>query len=336
VKTLSGLLSDIRPDVVQSFDSKLGMLLPLASRKLRDLAVVRTINGRGWIYSSDSPQALALRPVYRALQWMGAPFVSATVFEIKEDEAFFRRHNLLRGGRSFHVPGAGIDVEGFEQALSAAAPAEQLRREFRLAPYKIVICVTRMTRQKGIPNLLKAAAIVNQQRDDIRFLLVGPRESEGPLAVSEAEIARHAPYVIATGPRPDIPALLRLADVFAFPTEYREGVPRVLLEAALAGVPIVTAGIAGCSDVVQDGWNGRIVPPCSPSAMATTILEVLDRRESARMMAARAREAVREHFSLSLVVAQQAAIYRELLSAPRRGRGQRDRARGERAAAVPL
>jgi glycosyltransferase involved in cell wall biosynthesis len=320
LNALTHLLAGIQPDVVQSFDSKLSLLLPLAARKAGDTAVIRTINGRGWIYSSKAPLAMALRPVYRILHWMGAPFVSATVFEIREDQAFFQRHNLLRGGRSLQVPGAGVDVEGFELALSGAAPAVQLRQELGLGDAPVVICVTRMTRQKGIPSLLKAAAIVNQKRPDVRFLLVGPRESEGPLAISEAEIARHAPYVIATGLRPDVPAMLRLADVFAFPTEYREGVPRVLLEAALAGVPIVTTGIAGCRDVVRDGWNGLIAPPHAPSVLAAKIIEMLEHPQAALIMATRAREVVRSGFSLSLVVAQQAALYRELLS--NRSRGQ--------------
>jgi glycosyltransferase involved in cell wall biosynthesis len=126
---------------------------------------------------------------------------------------------------------------------------------------------------------------------------------------------------MATGPRPDVPALLRLAEVFAFPTEYREGVPRVLLEAALAGVPIVTTGIAGCSDVVRDGWNGLIAPPHAPAAMAAKIVAMLEHRELAQTMAARARDVVKEGFGLSLVVAQQAALYRDLVNDGGSGRG---------------
>jgi glycosyltransferase involved in cell wall biosynthesis len=170
-----------------------------------------------------------------------------------------------------------------------------------------------MTRQKGIPTLLKAAALVYRQRPDVRFLLVGPRQSEGPLAISEAEIARHSPYVIATGPRSDVPALLRLADMFVFPTEYREGVPRVLLEAALAGLPIVTTGIAGCGDVIQDGWSGRIAPIHDPAALAERILLTMAQPQLARVMAERAETHVRQTFGLRSVVAAQAILYRELL-----------------------
>jgi glycosyltransferase involved in cell wall biosynthesis len=170
-----------------------------------------------------------------------------------------------------------------------------------------------MTRQKGIPALLEAAAKVHEMRPDVRFLLVGPRESEGPLAVTEAEIQLHAPYVKAIGMRPDVPALLALANVFAFPTEYREGVPRVLLEASLAGVPIVSTSMPGCCDVVRDGQSGFLVPPRAPRMLAERIVDLLSDREKARTMAGRAGERVRKEFALETVVARQAALYRELI-----------------------
>ena len=96
-------------------------------------------------------------------------------------------------------------------------------RELGLGTSPVIITVTRMTRHKGIPTLLKAAALVHRVRPDVKFLLVGPRESEGPLAVTQAEIDQHAPYVVATGPRSDVPALLRLADAFCVPDGVSRG-----------------------------------------------------------------------------------------------------------------
>jgi glycosyltransferase involved in cell wall biosynthesis len=181
---------------------------------------------------------------------------------------------------------------------------------------EVVITVTRLTRQKGIPALLQAAALVHRVRPTVRFLLVGPRESEGPLAVTQEEIDRHAPYVVAVGPRSDIPSLLKASDVFAFPTEYREGVPRVLLEAALAGLPIVTTRMPGCSDVVRDGWSGFLVAPRAPHTLASRIITLLDNRAAARTMAVRASEQVRQEFGLDLTIARCAAAYSELLDEP--------------------
>jgi glycosyltransferase involved in cell wall biosynthesis len=243
---------------------------------------------------------------------MAARTAAATVFEIRDDHAFFARHGMA-GKKPVLIPGAGVDVHGFERALASGPSPAQLRSELGLGDAEVVITVTRMTRQKGIPALLEAAAKVHEMRPDVRFLLVGPRESEGPLAVTEAEIQLHAPYVKAIGMRPDVPALLALANVFAFPTEYREGVPRVLLEASLAGVPIVSTSMPGCCDVVRDGQSGFLVPPRAPRMLAERIVDLLSDREKARTMAGRAGERVRKEFALETVVARQAALYRELI-----------------------
>ena len=151
----------------------------------------------------------------------------------------------------------------------------------------VVITATRVTRQKGIPALLKAAELVHATHPDVKFLIVGPREGEGPFAMRAEEFERHAGYVIAPGSRGDVPSLLAMADVFAFPTEYAEGVPRAIMEAALAGLPIVASDIAGCRQVVRDGWNGRLTPLRDPRALADGVIEMLDNRDRANTMAAR-------------------------------------------------
>jgi glycosyltransferase involved in cell wall biosynthesis len=334
LKTLSRLLAELRPDLAQSFDNKPNLMLPLAARSVSGVRVVRTINGRAWLYSSRSPLVLTLRPIYRALHRFAARSTAATTFEIRDDQAFFERHRLLGGKGSELIPGAGIDVEGFERALAMGPSPAQLRHELGLGTAEIVITVTRMTRQKGIPALLKAAALVHEARPGVRFLLVGPRQSEGPLAVSQPEIDRHAPYVKALGPRSDVPALLGLADVFAFPTEYREGVPRVLLEAALAGLPIVTTGMPGCRDVIRDGWNGFVVPPRAPRLLAARIIDLLNDRETGRLMAGRAAGRVRQEFGLEAIIARYTALYAEVLRGPARGKSQTKDASQSGAAAI--
>ena len=314
LKTLSELLADVRPELVQSFDTKPNLLVPLAARHVRDVLVVRTINGLAWVYSSRSPQALASRPVYRALHRLAARSTAATVFQNREDQAFFERHRMVGRGGSRLIPGSGIDIERFERAVAMGPSRAQLREVLGLGASEVVITVTRLTRQKGIPTLLEAAALVYRDRPGVRFLLVGPRDSEGPLAVAQAEIDRHAPYVMAIGKRSDVPALLGLADVFAFPTEYREGVPRALLEAALAGLPIVTTRMPGCTDVIRDGWNGFLVPPRAPRALAASIVALLRDRQNAAAMGGRAATLVRQEFGLGITVTRYAKVYAELLA----------------------
>ena len=313
INSLSKLLVDVQPDLVQSFDTKPNLLVPFAARGVKDTLVVRTINGLGWIYSSRSPSALALAPLYRTLHRLAARCTDLTVFQNRDDQAFFERRGMVGDGTSRLIAGSGIDVEGFERKAASEPNPAMLRETLGLGASEVVVTVTRMTRQKGIPTLLEAAALVHKVRPHVRFLLVGPRQSEGPLAVSQAEIDRHAPYVIALGPRSDVPALLAAADVFAFPTEYREGVPRAILEAALSGLPIVTTRMPGCRDVVRDGWSGYLVPTRSPRALAARIIDLLSDRQTARTMGRRAAELVKREFNLEITVDRYVALYQELM-----------------------
>jgi glycosyltransferase involved in cell wall biosynthesis len=309
---LSQLVNRVRPDVVQTFDTKPNLFAPLAIRG--EIPVVRTINGMGWVFSSTDLKALAFRPVYLAMQRLAACWTAATVFQNKADSGFFHRYHLLGNSSSAVIGSSGIDVEAFETARTETATTSELRAQFGLNDAEVVLTVSRLTVQKGIPTLLEAAKIVHEARPKVRFLLVGPRESEGPFAVDQALIERHAPYVIATGARSDVPALLGIADLFAFPTEYREGIPRVLLEAGLAGVPIVASRMPGCDDVVAENWNGRLVPPRDPRSLAAAILDLLQDPARARTMGRRSIDLVRREFDLNVVADRYAKLYRQLLS----------------------
>jgi len=315
IRQLRDVMHRVRPDIVQSFDTKPNVLVPWAARACRGVRVVRTINGLGWVHSSRSPLAVMLRPVQRALHRRAARWTDMTIFQNRQDQAYFERQGLSAQHRAVLIPGSGIDLAGFDRAMAEAATPAQLRQRLALEGAEIVMTVSRLTRQKGIPTLLKAAALVHEARPGVRFVLVGPRESEGPLAVSNAEIQRHSPYVVAIGPRSDVPALLRMADVFVFPTEYREGVPRALLEAALAALPLVATDMPGCNDVVRDGWSGRLAQPRAPHELAAAILELLKDRAAGRAMGVRAAATVRAQFGLASTVARYRDVYLRLMAA---------------------
>ncbi|MGH9956813.1 MAG: glycosyltransferase [Pyrinomonadaceae bacterium] len=110
----------------------------------------------------------------------------------------------------------------------------------------------------------------------------------------------------------DIPALLATASVVVLPS-YGEGVPTTLIEAAAAGLPIVTTDVPGCREVVEDGVNGFLVPVRDGAALAAAIRKlVLDPALAARMGAA-GRKIALAQFDERIVLAQRLAVYRELV-----------------------
>jgi glycosyltransferase involved in cell wall biosynthesis len=237
-----------------------------------------------------------------------------TVFQNRHDQAYFENHGLVNRGASRLIPGSGLDIEAFARARAAAPSAAELRLSLGLRDARIVMTVTRITREKGIATLLEAAALVHRECPDVCFVLVGPHEPDSPSAIPPAEIERHAPYVRHLGRRDDIPALLRIANLFAFPTEYREGIPRALLEAAFSRLPIVATALPVCVEIIRDGRTGLLVPPRSPIMLADRILTLLRDTYLAQDIGARAAELVRAQFTLETIADRYFQLYSEVLS----------------------
>jgi glycosyltransferase involved in cell wall biosynthesis len=111
-----------------------------------------------------------------------------------------------------------------------------------------------------------------------------------------------------------MPDALRKADIFCLPTYYREGVPKVLIEAAASGLPIVTSDIAGCKDVVEDGFSGILVPPRDLHALKRALTRLINDNEFRRLTGERSRAIAEQRFSLVTYVDNLFKIYDALLA----------------------
>jgi len=117
--------------------------------------------------------------------------------------------------------------------------------------------------KKGVREFVSAAEAIKRQKIDARFVLVGDPDPNNPTSVPESMLEKwHNDGVIEWwGRRTEMAKVLSQATIICLPSTYREGVPKVLIEAASCCRPIVTTDIAGCRDIVQDGENGILVPP---------------------------------------------------------------------------
>ena len=110
----------------------------------------------------------------------------------------------------------------------------------------------------------------------------------------------------------DMADLLGGVDLVVLPTRYCEGVPRILIEAAASGLPIVTTDMPGCRDIVRDGVNGYLVPPGDAAALAERIGALAaDGKLRARMGKA-GRSLAESEFSQDRVLERTLAVYREV------------------------
>lgn len=312
-RELSALFKAHKPDIVHGFDPKPAIAAPLLARSAGVPARVRTITGLGFVMTSDSALARGLRPIYRQLQrW--ASSASYTIFQNSDDREYFFKNALVDAGHEEIVLGSGVDVEKIRSERPNQEQLARMKQQLGLDGQFVVTMISRIDENKGIHEFVKAADIVHQHMSNVTFLLVGPYATEGKQAALFVEELESQPNTVRyLGPRKDIPALLALSDICALPS-YREGLPRVLVEAGAIEVPMVTTDVPGCRDVVQHNLNGLLVPPRDSRALAYAILELVGDDAKRKSMGDHALRYVKEHFDLAHVADAYAAIYRRTLA----------------------
>jgi glycosyltransferase involved in cell wall biosynthesis len=311
---LRRLFLEHKPSIVNAFTTKPVLLVPIAARLSGVRNVVQTITGRGYVASDAFFFAWMLRGVYWTIHRLNSRYTSVTVFQNSGDREYFLKAGLVQSGRDRLVPGSGIDVERLLSRRPPDSQVQQLRDELDLQGRTVVTMVSRLFRQKGVSEYLQAAAEVRRRRDNPVFLVVGeagPGWSKGRTA---RELEKYNGIVRYLGRRDDIPAILALTDIFVFPSYYGEGIPRVLLEAGLFGVPIVATDLPGCREVVRHKWNGLLVSPRNVPVLVDAILTLLDSKEQRDLMGGRSATFIRDGFELGKVADSYAAIYDGLLA----------------------
>jgi glycosyltransferase involved in cell wall biosynthesis len=175
----------------------------------------------------------------------------------------------------------------------------------------VVGTVGRLVERKGQHDLIEAWPTVRSTQPAAQLVVVGDGPERSALA-ARADQLGVAASVHLLGRRRDVPALLALFDVFAFPSHY-EGLPGALLEAMCAGLPIVTTPVDGAGELVTDGEHGLHVPPEDPAALADAIGRLLSDDALASRLGDSARSRAAAEYSVEAMVDAYERLYEAVL-----------------------
>ena len=214
-------------------------------------------------------------------------------------------HKLrLLGSGSSH----GVDIERFSPG------PDEMRQTLGIAQRAPVIgFVGRLTRDKGIPELIDAFDEISHAVPSARLLLVGWFDRSDDV-LSEAlrkKILAH-PGIVFSGYVEDTAPYYKAMDVMVLPT-WREGFPNVVLEAAATGIPVVTTVSTGSRDAVLPEVTGLLVPAGYPHAIAEALLRLMANSQERIRMGRAARAWVTERFVDGRVLGLTVGFYRKLL-----------------------
>mgnify|MGYP005835790873 CR=1 FL=1 len=292
VVRLGSILGRIRPHVVQAFlfHAIVGVALQgrgVAPVRIGSLRVVE--------------QGLARRAV---LRWAAARLDALAC--VSEGVRRFAVRVLNIGSEKLEVIPNGVDVGAF----AGAEPV--LRGELGVpAGVPLVVSVGRLDEQKGMDDLVRAAASVRARGVRFRMAIVGDGPQAARLKRRSAQLGL-ADCVQFLGKRSDIESVLASADLFVLASRW-EGMPNALLEAMAAARPVVATRVAGSEELVEDGRTGVLVPPRCVEALADAIAEVLGDRMRAGDMGRAGLRRVREHFTIERMAERTVALWRRCL-----------------------
>jgi glycosyltransferase involved in cell wall biosynthesis len=314
LRELRARFATLRPQLVHAFDTKPGVWGALAARRAGVPAIVITITGLGSLYTGGSAGKRLLRAVYERLLKLACSRADLTIFQNRDDLRQLVAAGVVPAAKTALVLGSGVRSEQFAPERTNAGQRAALRAELGLrADETVVTMIARVTRTKGVLDFVAAARRVRAQRPDVRFLLVGPGDPDSLDRLTDRELAELRKEVLWPGARRDIAAILAIATIFVLPSAYREGIPRVLLEAAAAGLPIVTTDSPGCNEVVTPAANGFFVAAGNSEALADAIARLAGDPALREKFGRESRRRAVEVFDLGAIARQTKELYRRVL-----------------------
>ncbi|MCD8172207.1 MAG: glycosyltransferase family 4 protein [Alistipes sp.] len=299
---LTKLYREKKPDIVHHVGLKVILWGSIAAVRAGNSNVVNAVSGMGIMFSEERPSFVS-KSILRVLRIIYRKLNVVTIFQNSDDFQLFSSYGIVTENKSVMIPGSGVDLERYRNYPEEEG--DKLR----------IIFTARMVEEKGICDLIEAAGILREKYyDKIQFTLCGGIDPN-PKGVTENYLRESCDgdYICWLGHCTNIDRLLNSSHIVAFPSYYREGIPKSLIEAAAAGKPIVTCDSVGCREAVVHGVSGLLIPPKNPRALAEALELLITDKEMRIAMGKESRLLAENKFSLTSVVAEHLNIYRKTL-----------------------
>lgn len=301
------LFGEERPDVVHLVGMKLILWGGLAARLRGIKGIVSAVSGLGVMFSPEYNKGikkLLSHGVLTVMRYIHNNNNAYCIFHNTDDLELFVSNKIMDREHCVRTMGSGINLDTY---LYTEEPSEGKIK---------VLFTARMVEDKGVLILIDAAKKLQQEYyDKAQFILCGGLETN-PLAVTREKLEElcDGEYIQWLGRRSDVHQLLEQSHVFAFPSYYKEGLPKSCIEAAAVGRPIITCDSTGCRDTVIDGKTGYLIPIKDSESLADRLRILFDNKELRKGMGVNSRKYAEEKFSLKDVVNVHMKIYDELSS----------------------
>jgi len=283
------LMRQLKPSAVLSFTIKANIYGGIAAR-LQKTPIVANVSGLGSPFVEDSILSKLALLLYK----VGLNRADKIFFQNSDDYELFAKSNIITNQESGVLPGSGVDLERFASS--------KIRNNNETI---IFLLAARLLKEKGIVEGVEAMRELKKQNKNVKLQLLGQLWHKNPTSVKQHELNGWIKEGLVTylGFVNDVRPYIENANVVLLPSFYREGVPRILLEAASMSKPIITSDVPGCRETVDNGRTGFL---CK-ARDAQDLMEKMDMMieltgEERDIMGKRGREKMKKEFDEKIVI----------------------------------
>lgn len=290
LKTLRELKKIIReelPDKIFAYQAKTVIYGGIAVKNRKNIEFYPLIAGIGSAFLAKNLKGKIIKKILVAEYKIALRKASAVFFQNSDDVREFIDNGIIKKKKLIILNGSGVNLEKFTP---------------QKLPSKIAfLCISRLIRDKGIIEYLEAARIVKAKYNDVRFLLVGPFDSN-PSALREKDLKDYIEdgTIEYFGEQTDVRPYFAQSSVFVLPS-YREGTPKTVLEAMACCKAIITTDAPGCRETVENEVNGFLVPIKDIKAIVEKMIYFINHSEQIEIMALEGRRLVEKKFDVKKV-----------------------------------
>jgi glycosyltransferase involved in cell wall biosynthesis len=302
IRAIWKIVRNVRPDIMHCVTMKPVLYGGMVARFARVPAVTHAITGLGYLFLREDFGARLQRAfIKRLYRFALAHRKCAAIFQNPDDLKLFLNAKLVDANIVTMIKGCGVDLEHYAATSEPGGEA-------------VVLFPARIIGDKGAGEFVEAARLLKRKNIAARFVLAGRTDADNPTDFGEAKIRawQNEGVIEWQGFSTDMAATLQAANIICMPS-YREGLPRVLIEAAACGRAIVTTDVPGCREIVRHDENGLLVAVQNAQATADAIEILVTDPDTRKRMASRGREIAEQEFSVESFVSRSLDVYASLL-----------------------
>lgn len=292
-----------KPDIVHLVGLKTILWGSLACRLAGVKAMVSAVCGLGVLFDEKHVKSFLTRSILKVLHITHKIKRLKVIFQNNDDKEIFIEAGIVEECQCTFTNGSGINLQDYNYSPEVSDSMIK------------VIFTARMVEDKGTLVLIDAAKkMETEYKGKVQFILCGGLDTNPNGITKEMlESKCDGDYIQWLGHRKDIVELLRVSHIMAFPSWYREGLPKSVIEAEAIGRPIITTDSVGCRDTVIDGRNGFLIPAKDSDALVIALKKLIDNSDLRKIMGKRSREFAESKFDIQDVIKIHLDVYESLL-----------------------